>query len=162
MNDESFNCKDIVVEFDENKVINALHPEKAEVGKKYYCSNKLLDLEHYVIHDSPKVLTALRTKEHSDCFPFIFGALSYQFIYPCEEPPKQRMTNRQLLEWLAKGNGEYCCNGSKWTYTEFNYLANNGENRELDTIYKIRTWDSDEWVEPTVDIYERDCKGGTE
>ena len=34
------------------------------------------------------------------------------------------------------------------------------QNNEVASGIKIRTWDSDEWVEPTVDIYERDCKKG--
>ena len=67
------------------------------------------------------------------------------------------MTNRQFSEWLAKGNGEYTLNALENAYTEYAY-SKNGENNEVVSEIKIRTWDSDEWVEPTVDIYERDCK----
>lgn len=37
-----------MAKFEERKVINALHPEKAEVGKKYWCSDELLYLKEEV------------------------------------------------------------------------------------------------------------------
>ena len=78
-----------------------------------------------------------------------------------EEPPKQRMTNRQLAEWCAKGNGEFTWGNDTQSYTEYPY-ARKLVNEYVDDIIIIRPWDSEEWIEPTVDIYERDCKGGKE
>ena len=34
------------------------------------------------------------------------------------------------------------------------------ELKELPEEYTIRRWGSDEWIEPTVDVYEEDCKKG--
>ena len=31
--------------------------------------------------------------------------------------------------------------------------------KDIGVTSKIRPWGSGEWIEPTVDIYERDCKG---
>lgn len=67
------------------------------------------------------------------------------------------MTNRQFMEWLAKGNGV-------WKYDDGNVVSDTlpYDVRRLDEKVKegrlICSWDSDEWVSPTVDIYERDCK----
>ena len=72
--------------------------------------------------------------------------------------PKKRMTSRQLFEWLAKGNGEYTEDIYMCVYDSYSYTKE-AENNEVTSEIKIRTWDSEEWVEPTVDIYERDCKG---
>ena len=37
------------------------------------------------------------------------------------------------------------------------YVLSN-ENKEVSTKLKIRRWGSDEWIEPTVDVYNKDCK----
>lgn len=37
-----------MAKFEESKVINALHPEKAEIGKRYWFSNDLIVLKKVV------------------------------------------------------------------------------------------------------------------
>lgn len=144
-----------MAEFDESKVINALHTDKAEVGKKYWFSDSISRLKERVEKDdieSIRILTQADTRG--------FHALEYfwEFIYPYEEPPKPRMTYRQLAEWLAKGNGEYADSYVfKIAYFTYSYAVEDKDIAVADII-KIRPWDSEEWVEPTVDIYERDCK----
>ena len=152
-----------MAKFDETKVINALHTDKAVVGKKYWYSITLLELKREVENNGTAIGKLSGFFEHSAEYPFHLddenGENDWQFLYPYEEPSKQRMTNRQLVEWLAKGNGEYTSNALVSIYKEYCY--NKGEeNNEVGSEIKIRTWDSDEWVEPTVDIYERDCKKG--
>lgn len=94
-----------MAQFDESKVINALHPEKAEIGKKYWYSDDLLCLKKCVEENSTEWIGKLkRILNGKYC---IVGSVHWQFLYPYEEPPKQRMTNVQLIEWLAKGNGVY-------------------------------------------------------
>lgn len=144
-------------QFDESKVINALHPEKAEVGKKYWCSDVLQTLKKYVEdEDTYHVFTLDKVLTNSH--PFQTNRTGLQFLYPYEEPPKKRMTYRQFAEWLMKGNGEYV-EGDEYLYAhlEFAYSIKSADEELKDSV-KIRTWDSDEWVEPTLDIYERDCK----
>lgn len=75
-------------------------------------------------------------------------------IKPKEEPV--RMTNRQLAEWVGKGNGEWLA--VMGVHSDFSYVKGK-EDLEVSSDFLIRPWGSDDWVEPTVDIYERDCKG---
>lgn len=150
-----------MAQFDESKVINALHPEKAEVGKKYWCSDSIMFLKEYVENSNVEMIGSLR-KVEIDCELkessfYITGSGCYQFLYPYEEPPKQRMTNRQFCEWLAKGNGQWQWKDSSQYHIDYSY-SETIENKEVDKDIIIRTWGTDEWVSPTVDIYERDCK----
>lgn len=148
-----------MAEFDESKVINALHTERAEIGKRYYCADNIIILKEYAeenSENSASVLTEISpTAQHH---PFICGGCFWSFLYPREEPPKQRMTNRQLAEWLAKGNGEgrHLSSASIGIFTHCAYLGES--NDECLSDLRIRSWNSDVWVEPTVDVYERDCK----
>lgn len=153
-----------MAKFDESKVINALHPEKAEVGKKYYFCDSIIQIKDVVENgekDDDVSCIGELTSVIDGVEPFRKDRGNYwELLYPYKEPPKQRMTNIQLMEWLAKGNGmfkykEGCC----YCYT-FEYRSDSELNMEVAENIIIRTWDSSEWVEPTVDIYERDCKGG--
>lgn len=97
---------------------------------------------------------------------------NYLHVYPVEwnkekveESSKlKRMTNRQLAKWLAKGNGQkvyvskvdlsidnraptMVCH----TY-DFCYDADECNNR-----VRVRKWNSEEWIEPTVDLLEEPC-----
>lgn len=151
-----------MAQFDEERVINALHPEKAEVGKKYWYSDALSELKRNV-EKSPDYSSGTLTSicKSIDCPFSIDYEDKWQFIYPCEEPPKQRMSNIQFMEWLTKGNGLYSRKGASLTFCGNSYLIDE-LNEIVDKDIIIRTWDSEEWIEPTVDIYIRDCKGGKE
>ena len=147
--------------FDESKVINALHKDRAEVGKKYWFSDYILTLKELVekgITDTHFYELAEIDDESYYCF--VSDNESWELLYPYEEPPKQRMTYRQLAEWMAKGNGEFVESKGKYCLPLFSMSYPDEKKDELvrQGIF-IRTWDSEEWVEPTVDIYERDCKG---
>lgn len=149
-----------MAKFEEKKVINALHTEKAEVGKKYWFAENIFNLKKYVEENNVNYtgkLTKSKTTDESHPF-YSEDEINWQFLYPYEEPPKQRMTNIQLMEWISKRNGifqykgnDYCSNCRTCAEWELN------EEVEKDIV--IRTWDNDEWIEPTVEIYERDCKG---
>lgn len=148
-----------MVQFDESKVINTLHPEKAEVGKKYWYADSMARLKCNVEHDNMSMVGELRDIDiEAGLFEIGFGY--WYLLYPYEEPPKKRMTNRQLAEWLAKGNGQYTTESYNRVYAAYDY-SKVKENNKVDESIIIRPWDSEEWVEPTVDIYERDCKGVT-
>lgn len=151
-----------MAQFDESKVINALHPEKAEVGKKYYCSDNLLKLKKYVEENNIDFVGILKEVEDLKYSPFNSSRYLWQFLYPYEEPPKQRMTNIQLMEWINKGNGMFKYWDDSDTYYAYKSCKEKTLNNEVDKGTLIRSWDSEEWIEPTVDIYERDCKGDKE
>lgn len=143
-------------QFDESKVINTLHPEKAEVGKKYWYADNVAKLKCNVEQDYRDMSGKLKDIDVEDGL-FEIGLGYWYLLYPYEEPPKKRMTYRQLAEWLAKGHGQYTTGGTIYHDLSYNNCDNTGEHT-LRESYKIRPWDSEEWVEPTVDIYERDCK----
>lgn len=149
-----------MAEFKEELVINVLHTDKAVIGKKYWFADHILTLKTVVekgfTDKNLYELTGINATSHL-CFESDDG--KWELLYPYEEPPKQRMTNIQLMEWCAKGNGEFTWENDTQSYTEYPYAIKLANEYVDDTII-IRTWDSEEWVKPTVDIYEKDCKGG--
>lgn len=143
--------------FDESKVINSLHTDRAEVGKKYYFSDSFYSLKQHVEREEADSIGILDYLAANIPFNKKDGS-SWELIYPYEEPPKKLMTRLQLMEWLAKGNGMYR-DEEGYCFHHYNgYDFNENLNFEVSSDIEIRSWNSDEWVTPTVDIYERDCK----
>lgn len=140
-----------MTQFDESKVINGLHTDKAEIGKKYWYADNITKLKRYIEQDCRAMSGELKATEDG---LFKIGTGCYYLLHPYEEPPKIRMTNIQLMEWLAKGNGVYKNTGG---YIHDSYVAKY-EDSFVDEGLLIKSWDSKEWIEPTADIYERDCK----
>lgn len=81
--------------------------------------------------------------------------LSWNHVYPIEwnKKPKKRMTNRQLAKWLAKGNGERSSDKLANSYHQHDYPKSEA-NDFVDECILVRKWDSEKWVEPTVDLLE--------
>ena len=67
------------------------------------------------------------------------------------------MTNRQLSEWLAKGNGEVS-NGVGCT-NHHAYLLSCGDDPVASKLV-IRRFGSSQWITPLKAIYDEDVKGG--
>lgn len=86
---------------------------------------------------------------------------TYEYRIKPEEPEqKKRMTYRQLAEWLAKGKGQYRTERSIGAHSNtYVSVYTPNENNEVNYVWEIRRWGSDEWVEPTVDVYNVDVKG---
>lgn len=85
------------------------------------------------------------------------------FDYDCEYriKPKEliRMTYRQLAEWLAKGNGQ--ARSREKASLFINIVCTTYENnKEVPSSFRLLRWDSDEWIEPTLDVYLEDCRKG--
>lgn len=81
---------------------------------------------------------------------------SWAHAYPieCNKKPKKRMTNRQLAMWLAKGNGQVkYVDGEIYTIHSYTEKIHPSNEVLLDDI-KVRKWDSEEWIEPDVDLLE--------
>ena len=74
-----------------------------------------------------------------------------------EEPKSRRMTYRELAEWLAKGNGQYMLE-TNIIYNVVTAYDLPRDNVEIGKEYKIRRWGSDEWIEPTVDEFNKDFR----
>lgn len=127
------------------------------IGKKVVGSYCLSKIENYPEKIEPEILTGI-----DDELDFIFKAGDYygfQFIREVIEEEPQIMTNRQLSEWCGKRKGEYTYLDYNHVFSAFEYRKD-AENKPVYNDLRIRPWDSEEWVLPTVDIYERDCKGG--
>lgn len=91
------------------------------------------------------------------------GGLSWTHVYPVEwnkekikealNPKHKRMTNRQLAMWIAKGNGEVAMNEGCAVLHRFDY-GNEEANEPILASIRVRKWDSEEWIEPTIDLLE--------
>ena len=78
-------------------------------------------------------------------------------IKPAENEKQTKcMTYRQLAEWLGRGNGEFMYRLSIATTSVISYLISD-ENSEVSQNSRIRKWNSNEWIKPTLAIYEEDC-----
>lgn len=73
-----------------------------------------------------------------------------------EEPESRRMTYKQGAEWINRGNG--CALHDCQVYYFLPKIATDAEESLFKNGWKIRRWGSDEWIEPTVDVYNADCK----
>lgn len=98
-----------------------------------------------------------------DCVPSSDGELKWNpdTKYRIKSAEDILMSYRQLAEWLAKGNGQCRKNIIKKYDVAYTYLICDitRDSQECDS-YKIRRWGSDEWVKPTLDIYNEDCNNG--
>lgn len=147
-----------MAEFDESKVINALYPEKAEVGKKYWYSDSITWLKRKVENNEPYSTLKNFKSPYFEVVDSEDLMSKFFLLYPYEEPPKQRMTHIQFMEWVNKGNGIFKYEDSSSDCYASESCIEKDLNKEVSEAIRIRTWDSEEWVEPTIDIYERDCK----
>lgn len=132
---------------------------EAEIGKRYvFCDTLKYLCNCDKMSFISKTISNLKAAEDKD-YPFKneFGT-TYQFIREIIEEPVL-MTNRQLAEWLAKGNGEMSMRkGMGLCVFPHRVYEKERANDSVPDDFLIRPWDSDEWVVPTVDIYERDCR----
>jgi len=128
---------------------------KKYIGKKGMFSDSLRD-----ILDLPAacdVLILMEIKE-GETYPFAGEHKDvFQFFRPILEEDEPLMTNRQLAEWLAKGNGELSCEGGQMASSDSVYYKGEEDNSVSSTTL-IRRWKDTEWVRPTKAIYEEDCK----
>ena len=139
------------------KVLTYKDIEEAKklIGKMVLVSDYLRDINECSECVIPAILVEVKCEiTHL----FITSKGAYQFIREVIEGSKPEiMTNRQLAEWLARGNGEYTYINSGLACTYYGYFKSTQNDHVSDNL-RIRSWDSEEWVMPTVDIYERDCK----
>lgn len=150
--------------FNENKVINSLHTDRAIAGEKYWFSDNMTQLKDFVVGcDDKKPMYLTEVLETPSCqLPFRAGnGCVYALLYPYEEPKKRLMSNRQLAEWLVKGHGQFSSDRWCTVYTEHDYDKRYADE-EVPDYYLICPWgfDSNNWLLPTEEIYLRDCKGG--
>lgn len=128
---------------------------KQYIGKKGVFSDSLRDISDMpedcdvlILRDIEEGVTYPFADEHKDVF---------QFFRPILEEDEPLMTNRQLAEWLAKGNGEMTLeNNDSYIYTEKVHFKGDADKPVRDDVI-IRRWRDTEWSKPTKAIYEEDC-----
>lgn len=79
-----------MAEFDESKVINVLHTDKAVIGKKYWFADHILSLKT-VVEESIKDNNLYKLTGIDEISHYCFESdneSEWEFIYPYEEPPK--------------------------------------------------------------------------
>lgn len=62
----------------------------------------------------------------------------------------RRATNRELAQWIAKGNGETCDKRFNIVDNGYSYHTFEMDN-PCPSEFKIRKWSDEEWHEPTLD-----------
>ena len=123
---------------------------------------------------APRICTITGFNTVSD-FPWITSrGTRHRHVYPVSwnkdlvekaltpEPAQKRMTNRQLAQWMAQGNGVMTYgDGSTLevlptcgVYTYHEYDIKRGADECNDTI-RVQTWDSEKWVVPTTDLLQK-------
>lgn len=127
---------------------------KELIGKFVAYSNNYANIFNF--NDERHDMGMLTEIEETGDYPFVVAKKNVQFIREVIEE-KTLMTERQLAEWLASGFGEQMYEGENLS-SHNRYYDLRFENSSVSDNVLIRPWGSDEWVEPTVDIYERDCK----
>lgn len=149
-----------MAKFDESKVINALHFEKAEVGKKYWYSDSLKILKRYVEQNNTAWVEELSHVEDANdaCIFYMVGNCGWEFLYPYEDTSEQGMTNGQIAEWLVKGNGQWKYKSKIEMSVCTAYMYDESKENVCPKNIIIRPFGTDKWIKPTVAIYERDCK----
>lgn len=130
---------------------------KQYIGKRGAFSD---NLHHITERPMQCVEGTLKKVDEEDSCPFIGEVRGgYQFFRPFLEE-EERMSNRQLAEWLAKGNGEFTHeNGGIASLALVYYKGEEDNSVSVTTL--IRHWGDTEWVKPTKAIYEEDCKPNT-
>ena len=66
------------------------------------------------------------------------------------KPKKRRMTNRELAQWLAKGNGELWDSHTGHNLIRYGYVHSMDSEPCCSGIF-IRGWNEDDWHEPEVE-----------
>lgn len=131
---------------------------KAFIGKEGVFSDNLLDI---IEEPEGRRIGTLVDADGKNVYPFVRQDEddkrgSFQFFRPLLEDD-ELMTNRQLAEWLAKGNGEMTLeNNDSYIYTEKVHFKGDADKPVRDDVI-IRRWRDTEWSKPIKAIYEEDC-----
>ena len=132
-------------------------------------STKKIEIGEHVMIDGVEYVA----EEHDgDCLSCDVDGCGDWFLIPCrdglalkrvkEQPTEEEskdipMTCPQLAEWLAKGHGLAKYRDSRAIFSGLSFYEGE-ENEAVNEDLLIRPWGTDEWVKPTLYIYERDCR----
>ena len=72
--------------------------------------------------------------------------------------PERRMTYRELAEWLVRGKGQWKFREGNLCCSTIISYSQDMDNYEVPFSYTIRYWNSETWLTPTKEIFQRDCR----
>lgn len=77
-----------MAEFDESKVINCFHSDRAEIGKRYYRADDLFTLKKAVESKNKEYIGIFVGARENRNLSFVFegDSMGWAFIHPCEDP----------------------------------------------------------------------------
>lgn len=129
--------------------------EGMDFSREYYLCDSLGELERMLGADSMLVCEGVEENDGSADkeYPFWGTRSNEHFRYAYDVPDELRgadvMTNIELAEWLAKGNGlikwEGAVPSEAYTYL---ILDEDSLNAKASKDILIRAWDEDEWHRP--------------
>lgn len=127
--------------------------EDMDFSREYYLCNSLGSLEAMLCTDSRLRCELVEENDGSgdaDC-PFWGTRSERHYRYAYDVPDELRetdiMTNIELAEWLARGNGLIKWEGVSESYT-YLILNDSNWNDQADESILIRAWDEKEWHRP--------------
>lgn len=145
------------MKYDETRVYTAKDADKLKAGSKVIVSDNMRDLRNYVEGD--RVTELLRIGSDDDPYRFVAryegSEAKWILAYLVEEPKEEELvTNRELAEWLAKGNGQASSSSTNissmirvdiigWNYAH----AQDVEAVPSDTL--VRRFGERNWYPPT-------------
>ena len=113
--------------------------------KFFYCDPNLESKRAYYL-EGKKIQWRNKVFDWDDCIgePCWNEDTEYRIKPEPEPETKTYLTNRQVAEWLAKGNGQVYTGDN--IYTDLIYDVNEEHNY---CDFEIRKWSDDGWHEPT-------------
>ena len=80
----------------------------------------------------------------------------WKYVYRFEDNEhffNKRLTYRQLSRWLATGKGEFLNTETRYVSSRAFYPEPKSDE-EVPSNLLVRTWDSEEWMQPTTKVLE--------
>lgn len=131
--------------------------EGMDFSREYYLCNSLGSLERLLCTDSRLRCELVEENDgtgDADC-PFWGTRSETHYRYAYDVPDELRetdvMTNIELAQWLAKGNGLVKWEGADEVYTYF-IMGEDSFNAKASEDILIRAWGEKEWRRPYKEI----------
>lgn len=134
----------------EGKWYQELDPKDYKIFDRVECLYRDNELKEWV---AGIVLACVNTDMPYSFFINNMNVYRYCAI-PCDPPKSRLMTNRELAELLCKGYGVYSDKNCTYAFPLFSFKKIE-EDDEVNPDIIIRSWDSTEWIKPTIDIYNK-------
>lgn len=145
------------MEYDETRVYTAKDADKLKAGSKVIVADNMKDLRENV--EADKVTKLLRIISDDEPYRFMTryagSEIQWMLAYLVEEPKEEELvTNRELAEWLAKGNGQASSSSTnissviRFDIIGWNY-AHAQDEKAVPSDTLVRRFGERNWYPPT-------------